>query len=121
MHRQTLIDHCLRKPQTYVDLPFGPQVICVKVCGRIVAQFFTLSGQEKATLKCTPEFGFIAKQTYPGAVLRGYHCPPVQQPYWITVPLDGQVPDDELARMADHAYESVLAKLPKRLRESIQA
>jgi tRNA modification GTPase len=32
---------------------------------------------------------------YPGKVVRGYHCPPVQQPYWNTIFLD-DFPDEEL-------------------------
>lgn len=30
-----------------------------------------------------------------------------------TVSLDGSVPDDEILRMIDHAYEVVVAKYPK--------
>ena len=41
------------------------------------------------------------------AVTRGYHCPPVQQPHFNTVGLDGSVPDEEIMLMIDHAYDVV--------------
>ena len=50
------------------------------------------------------------RQVYPGVVVRGYHCPPVQQPYWNTIyPED--FPDEDLLNMIDHAYDTVLHKL----------
>jgi predicted DNA-binding protein (MmcQ/YjbR family) len=45
--------------------------------------------------------------------VRGYHCPPVQQPYANSLPLDGSVPEDDILELADLAYEAVVAKLPK--------
>ena len=57
--------------------------------------------------------GEFYRQLYPGVVVRGYHCPPVQQPYFNTFPLDGQVPDDMIAEMIEHSYQTVVGKLPK--------
>lgn len=42
----------------------------------------------KVTLKCTADAGSFYRTVYPGKVVRGYHCPPVQQPYWNTIYLD---------------------------------
>ncbi len=114
MDFQALLDYCLGKPGAYLDFPFGPEVACVKLCGRIVAQFFTLKGRATTTLKCVPDFGFIAQQLHPGVVVPGYHCPPVQRPHFITFAHDSGLPEDELRRMADHAYEAVHAKLTRK-------
>ena len=46
-------------------------------------------------------------------VVRGYHCPPVQQPYFNTLPLTGAVPDGEILELADRAYAVTVAKLPQ--------
>ena len=43
---------------------------------------------------------------YPEKVVRGYHCPPVQQPYWNTIFLD-DFPGDVLKDMIDLAYDTV--------------
>jgi predicted DNA-binding protein (MmcQ/YjbR family) len=53
-------------------------------------------------------------------VTRGYHCPPVQQPYFNTVSLDGTVPDDVLIMMIDHAYAVVVGKLPKKAQKDLE-
>lgn len=50
--------------------------------------------------------------------VRGYHCPPAQQPYWNTIDL-GRFPAEELSFWIDHAYETVVAKLPKKIREEL--
>lgn len=119
MTHQEIIDYSLQKPGAYLDYPFDPTVPVVKVKapsqdkGRIFAQVFMLHGEKKATLNCTPESAEYYRRVYPGSVVRGYHCPPVQQPHFNTVSLDGSVPDDEILRMIDHAYAVVVAKLTK--------
>ena len=51
--------------------------------------------------------------------MRGYHCPPVQQPFFNTINLDDSVPDEEIFRMIDHAYEAVVAKFSKKIQMEI--
>lgn len=119
MESDTLLDHCLAKPGAYLDFPFGPGVAAVKVkaasqpSGRIFAQVFTLHGQSTATLSCDPATAQEYRALYPGVIVRGYHCPPVQQPYVNTLPLAGAVPDDDILELADLAYDAVVARLPK--------
>jgi hypothetical protein len=57
--------------------------------------------------------GGFYRSLYPGAVMRGWHFLPIQQPYFNTVSLDGTIPDEETIRMIDHSYAVVVAKLPK--------
>jgi len=122
---QEIRDYCLRKPGAYLDYPFGPDYAVVKVKapsqekGRIFAQPFLLRGEPKATLNCTPESAEFFRSVYPGSVTRGYHCPPVMQPHFNTVNLDGMVPDEEILRMIDQAYDVVLAKLPKYIQKEL--
>ena len=49
-------------------------------------------------------------------MVRGYHCPPAQQPYNNTVYLDGDVQEEEIYRMIDRSYELVLSKLTRKER-----
>lgn len=114
MEAQELIDYCLKKKEAYVDFPFGDGTIVIKVKGRIFAQLFMLKGVLSATLNCSKEGGMFYREMYPDVVVRGYHCPSVQQPYFNTLPLDGSsVPDEVIFQMADHSYSYVVSKLPK--------
>ena len=112
--------YCLAKPCAYLDFPFGLDVSIIKVKapsqekGRIFAQLFLLRGEPKVTLNCDMMMGDLYRSIYPGKVTRGYHCPPIQQPYFNTVTLDGSVPDDVLIEMIEHAFTVVVGKLPKK-------
>ncbi len=125
MTHQEIIDYCLKKPGAYLDHPFDPILPVVKVKapsqekGRIFAQILVLHGEPKVTLNCTPETAEFYRSVYPGSVVRGWHCPPVMQPHFNTVSLDGTVPDEELLRMIDHAYAVVVAKLPKYIQREL--
>ena len=115
MDMNSLQDYCLTKKESYVDHPFGAYPICIKVRGKIFAQLYP----DKITLKCTRFQGELFRQNYPGVVVRGYHCPPVQQPYWNTIDPAG-LPRDELLYMIDLAYEAVLSKFSRKLRQEIE-
>lgn len=106
--------YCLQKHKAYEDYPFGEFPVCYKLNGKIFAQVYP----DKITLKCTAFSGEALRQAYPGVVVRGYHCPPVQQPYWNTVYLD-RFPPEELPYMIDHAYETVLESFSKRVQKEI--
>ncbi len=126
MTPQEILDYCLSKDGAYLDHPFGPESDIVKVGrlgerpGRIFAQIFRLKGQDMLTLCCTERMGFVYRNLFPGAVVRGYHCPPVQQPYFNTLPLTGPVPDDLILEMVDHSYETSVSKLPKYVQRSLK-
>ncbi len=99
---------CLARPKAEETYPFGDWPVCYKVCGKIFAQVYP----EKITVKCTRFAGEVFRQQYPGIVVRGYHCPPVQQPYWNTIFYEG-FPEEELPYMIDLAYETVVSGLPR--------
>lgn len=111
----TIKSYCLAKPKAAETYPFGQWPICYKVGGKIFAQLYP----DKITLKCTAFSGEAFRQAYPGIVVRGYHCPPVQQPYWNTIFLD-RFPPEELPMMIDHAYETVFARLPKKAQHEMR-
>jgi predicted DNA-binding protein (MmcQ/YjbR family) len=64
--------------------------------------------------------GDFYRSVYPGTVTRGYHCPPVQQPYFNTITLEGTVPDDILIEMIEHSYKVVVGKLPKKAQKELE-
>ena len=113
MTTRDMIDYCLNKNGAYEDQPFGPDVLVIKVRKKIFAQFFTLKGHECATLNCDMMSGQFYRGLYPDVITRGYHCPPVQQPYFNTFCLDAGLPDSLITEMMDNSYATVVGKLPK--------
>lgn len=114
MELSAIKEYCLSKPQAYEDHPFGDWPICYKVNGKIFAQLY----KNIITLKCTAFQGQMFRQAYPDIVVRGYHCPPVQQPYWNTIDL-ARFPDEELPHMIDLAYDAVVAGFSRKIQQKI--
>lgn len=119
MTAQDIIAYCVAKPGAYLDQPFGPEPICARVEKRIFAEVYPTRGW--VTLKCEPMYGLEQRAWFPDAVRRGYHCPPIQQPYNNTVELDGTVPDEMLRQMMDHSYQRALGSLTREARGRVEA
>lgn len=118
MELREIKEYCLSKYKSYEDYPFGDVPICYKLNKKVFAQIYPHQEDYKITLKCTREAGEFFRQAYPGVVVRGYHCPPVQQPYWNTIYLN-DFPDEELMNMIDLAYDTVFQSFSKRIQEEI--
>ena len=118
MRLEDIKAYCLNKWKAYETYPFGDIPICYKLNGKVFAQIYPKQEDFKITLKCTAEAGQFYRQVYPGIVVRGYHCPPVQQPYWNTIYLE-DFPDEELLNMIDHAYDAVLHSFSKKVQKQI--
>jgi len=119
MITEDILDYCLSKPGAYIDFPFGNTPICVKVEKRLFSQIYPDKEDYKITLNCDKSSGEIYRNLYPGTVVRGYHCPKVQQPYFNTIHLNGKVSDSELKSMIDHSYITVVRKLPKKVQKEL--
>ena len=107
-----LLNYCLSKNGAYIDHPFGPESDIIKVEGKIFAQLFVLKNKETATLNCERMMGDFYRQLFPGVIVRGYHCPAVQQPYFNSFPIES-VSDELIYEMVEHSYATVVSKLPK--------
>ncbi len=118
MNAAEIAAYCLRKRHVTQTYPFGSIPVCFKLNGRIFAQLYPNSDFFRLTLKCTREMGEFYRRVYPEKVRRGYHCPPVQQPYWNTIDLEN-FPSDALMMMIDQAYDTVLNGFPRRIREQL--
>ena len=127
MDADRLIDYCLVMPGTYLDYPFDDHTACVRLRppsrpkGMILLMSFTLRGVPMVSLRCHPDLGLMWRAMYPDVVVRGWHCPPVQQPYMNSLPLTGAVLDDDIFEMADQAWDAVASRLPRRLRAELPA
>lgn len=119
MTRQQLLAYCLAQKGAYPDHPFGPDFDVVKVKGKIFAQLFDLNGTPMLTVNGDAVTNDFHRVRYPDAIRRGWHCPPVQQPYFNTIDLTGGVPDEELLAMVDFSYRYIVGKLPKKVQKEL--
>lgn len=114
-------DYCMSKPLAYESRPFGEHPICYRLMGKIFVQFIPVESFYRITLKCTPDKAELYRQLFPDVVVRGYHCPPVHQPYWNTVNLDLFADLDLLLQMIDEAYDAVAASFSRKTKAELSA
>ncbi len=107
--------YCLAKPGTTEDFPFDENVLVFKVCGKMYA-LTDVEAFESVNLKCDPEKALELREQYP-TVQPGYH---MSKKHWNTVLMDGSIPDVLFKQWIDESYALVVAKLPKKDRESLQ-
>lgn len=67
------------------------------------------------TLKITPEEGDFYRRQYPD-ILPGYY---MNKQHWISVCLDGHVPQEELLQLCRRSYQLIFTKLPKKQQKEI--
>ena len=107
MELQQLRDYLGAKPGACEDLPFGPEVLVLKVAGKMFALIAWQEMPLSISLKAEPEQALLWRELYP-AVTAGYH---LNKQHWNTVRLDGSVPDDTLRQMIDESWSRVVAGL----------
>lgn len=113
-----LHNYCLKKPGAYESRPFGEYPICYRICGKIFGQLTPKEDWYKATLKTDPDTADFYRRAYPNIIVRGYHCPKVQQPHWNTVSLF-EVSKEFVYQMIDEAYDRTVAGLTKKEQKRI--
>ena len=96
---------CLERPGVKEEFPFGEQPSVFKVGGRIFALSALESRPLRVSLKCEPELGEGLRVTYP-AIRPGYH---LNKRHWLTITLDGSVPDEMLCELLEDSYDLVVA------------
>jgi predicted DNA-binding protein (MmcQ/YjbR family) len=99
---------CLERRGATEDFPFGPQTSVFKVAGKMFA-LSRLDGRPlEVSLKCEPELSELLRAGNP-AIRPGYH---LNKRHWITVTLDGSIPDGMVRDLIEDSYDLVVAGLP---------
>lgn len=103
------------------DYPFGDDLLTVKVGGKVfcwipLTEAGWLGRGPRMAVKLPADLVIELGDTYPGEV---HPARPLDQRYWIAVPLDGSVPDSEIDELLAVSYREVFTRLPRRLRSSI--
>ncbi len=108
MTRRELIEYCLTYPGAYEDYPFDAEWAVMRHGGnrKGFAFIYERGGRLCANLKCDPMRADFLKQAF-GDVSAAYH---MNKEHWITVTLNGDVPEAELFGMIDHSYDLIKPK-----------
>lgn len=107
---------CQAKPSATAGRPFGPEHVVYKIGGKIFA-IVADTGDVRMTLKCDPVLSEIVRGEY-AAITPGYHT---DKRHWITIRQDEALPDAEIRRLIDHAYDQVRAKLTRAAQTALRA
>ena len=108
---------CLAQKGVTEEFPFGENTLVHKVMGKMFA-LTDIEDFESINLKVDPEVGVELRERYP-AVQPGYH---MNKKHWITVIMDGSIPDKQLRQWIQNSYDLVasgLTKIQKRTLESM--
>lgn len=106
-------DLCLSFPQTTEQVQWG-EVLVFKVAGKIHALTVLTPAKTWLTFKASPE-SFAELTERPGIIPAPY----LARAKWVALETKDALPLDELARLLRASYDMVVAKLPKKIRESL--
>jgi predicted DNA-binding protein (MmcQ/YjbR family) len=97
-------------------VPSAPGVVMYKVMGKIFA-ILELRRVEAVILKCDPHLAQMLRAQYSGIGHRSH----LDRRFWISVDLAGDVPAEEVERLAGHSYDLVCAKLTRKQQVELAA
>lgn len=103
------------QPGTTVTTPFGPEALVYKVAGKMFAYLVPEDVPVLLTLKCDPDRALDLRDAYP-SIQPGYH---MNKNHWISLRLDGSLPDALVLDLVRHAHACVVTRLPRRARERL--
>ncbi|MEX1077899.1 MAG: MmcQ/YjbR family DNA-binding protein [Homoserinimonas sp.] len=111
MTPDVLLELCLSLPQAEETFPFGEETSVFKTTGN--GKIFALSSLGDAPLsvsvKVDPEESLALQAEYP-QITPGYH---LNKKHWVTVVLDGGVPDSLVEQLISGSHALVRPKVPR--------
>ena len=116
MNLEELREYCLSLPHVTEDMPFGEDILVFRICNRIFVLTSLESVPLRVSLKCDPDRAIELREEFPHKIVAGYH---LNKKHWNTVLLEG-LPPALIKEMIQHSYDQVLAKIPKKERETLK-
>jgi predicted DNA-binding protein (MmcQ/YjbR family) len=108
--------YCLSKKSTTEETPFGPEALVYKVCGKMFALIsFDEDEGLHMNLKNTPEKNLELRETHSN-ITAGYH---MNKEHWNTIKIFDGIDVAFVFSLIDQSYDSVVAGLPKKIRETL--
>lgn len=114
MNLEKFRSYCLSKKGVTEEFPFDENTLVYKVMGKMFA-LTDLHDFQSINLKVDPEVGVELREQY-SSVEPGYH---MNKKHWITVLIDGSIPDKTLCAWIDNSYDLVAKNLPKKLKAEL--
>ena len=117
--REEALKYGLSFPDTYTEAPFSDQNWqLVRINGSKKAFLWTYErdGYINLNVKCEPEKNFFWRKAY-SSVIPAYHQ---NKEHWITVILDGTIPDSDIEIMIADSYDLVSDSPTKRIYEAVK-
>ena len=114
MNIEQVREYALCLPSATEDFPFGPEVLAMRVGGRIFMAIDLESSEGKAAMKLDPDYSADLRE-HKSWIKPAFHW---NKKYWNDVYVE-HVDDSLMRSLIDYAYQQVFAKLPKKVREEI--
>jgi predicted DNA-binding protein (MmcQ/YjbR family) len=116
--RDELIAHALGFAGAAEDYPFGDDLLTVKVGGKVfvwipLADTGWLGQGARMAVKLPADLVTELRHAYPDQVR---HARPLDQRYWVTIPLGADIPDSEILELLAVSYREVIDRLPVKRR-----
>ncbi len=89
--------------------PFGPDAYVFKVMGKMFALVSQNDSPARVTLKCNPSDAQALVEQFE-SIIPGYY---MNKKHWITISLEGGVPDGLLMDLVEGSYKLIAGKLKK--------
>jgi predicted DNA-binding protein (MmcQ/YjbR family) len=116
MNIETYRTYCLSKKGVTEETPFGENTLVYKVMGKMFA-LTDLEDFSSINLKVEPEIGEELREKY-ASVQPGYH---MNKKHWVTVLMDGSIPDKLLRQWTDNSYDLVVSGLTKSQKSALES
>ena len=116
MELASLKTYLINKLAVTEELPFGPEALVYKVCGKMYALVAWQETPLKITLKVDPAQADLQRAMFV-SIKPGYH---MNKQHWNTIELSGELSDAQLTGLIDDSYQLVVAKLTKKERLALQ-
>ena len=104
---EELRGYCLSLPGATETFPFEPTVSVFKAAnGKMFGVTASKEEPIDISVKCEPPIGEALRAQYE-SIAPGYH---LNKRHWVTVPLNGDVPDERVRELVLDSYELVAPK-----------
>ena len=109
MHKENLEKYLAKYRGAESSFPFGPEAMVFKVMGKMFALVSQNEKVPRVTLKCKPADAEILTSQFT-SIVPGYY---MNKKHWITIYLNGEIPDEMIFDLADGSYDLVKSKLTR--------
>lgn len=115
MNIEAYREFCLSLKGAEEGLPFDEKTLVFSVKGKMFS-LTNIDTFELINVKCDPEKALELREQY-AAVIPGYY---MNKKHWNSIKMDNTVPDDLIKEWIVNSYDLVVAKLPMKVRKTLE-